>query len=154
LLLLLLLLHLHLLHLLHHLRSHATTIRTLVLHLLHHHLLHHGIVGHPGHTLATTTTNISLRCHCLLHHGKVLLHALPILCHHLRAHAIRHAVLLTSLILLIVHVATTLIVSSNALKSIVLTSTAVELWTPALFFFAHIPPWLSTLHFDRLVQDR
>jgi hypothetical protein len=81
---------LHLLHLLHHLRVHilhhvlgigttASSTHHLLLHLLHlHHVLPHGWVHRHS----------SAHCHLRLHHGKVLLHALEVLGHDLRCHAI------------------------------------------------------------------
>lgn len=82
-----LLLHLllHLLHLLHLLGVHvvgAAATHHLLLHLLHlHHLLHHLRV-HLTH---------APHCHLALHHGEVLLHALEVLSHNLRGHAVAHA---------------------------------------------------------------
>lgn len=130
---------LHLLHLLHHLGIHvghhvlsigsaAATASHHLLHLLHlHHVLPHGWVH--GH--------IAAHGHLRLHHGKVLLHALEVLSHDLRCHAVvSHLLSHTS--------------PSSLAGLVVFSELAASL---RLFFLSKIAPRLSSLDFDRLAMD-
>lgn len=149
LLLLLLLHHLHLLHLLHHSRVHpsgrATRAGALpALHLLHgHHLLHHCRVHAARHCHSV------LRRHLGLHHCKVLLHALPVLRHHLRAHAVGHAA--GALLALRVAVVVVLVV---ALEAVILAAASAELAAAAaVVVVAHVAARLGLFDFNGLAED-
>lgn len=118
---------------------------THTLHLLHLlHLLEHGRV-HATHTHAGGhSLGLALACHShlLLHHGEVLLHALPVLCHHLRSHSTGHALLTTLLggtFASVVHVSIASSLSAASTTSSVLV--------------AQITAGLGFLHFDGLAQD-
>lgn len=129
--------------------AHATLwllgVATHTLHLLHLlHLLEHGRV-HTTHTHAGGhSLGLALACHShlLLHHGEVLLHALPVLCHHLRGHSTGHALLATLLggtFASVVHVSITSSISAASTTSSVLVT--------------QIATGLGFLHFDGLAQD-
>jgi hypothetical protein len=151
----LLLLHLHLL-LLHHLHHrwvhlalgkraasrtvHATSTHH-CLHLLHHRRVH--LASHTSHSHRIRHTSL-LSGNLLLHLRKVLLHTLPVLGHHSRAHA--RGTAHSSLLILVLLVVVSSVIVISVAKFVASTEFLV-------FFFPHVASRLSALHLNRFTKD-